>query len=187
MSITAKGAARRDALLDATIRVLERDGVGGVTHRAVAAEAGVPLAAATYYFATLDDLYVQALRRASEEQERLFAALEPGSIRSAAELLHECIHGRRAWTIAQYELMLLATRRDAMRDDAERWYLALEAAIDPDGRDPVRRRVIALAVDGLMLRMLWLGDPATVDGIAEQLTAILERTRATTTGTPTDA
>lgn len=176
MALTAKGAVRRDALLDATIRVLERDGVGGVTHRAVASEAGVPLAAATYYFATLDELYVSALRHATDEVEALFVGLQLGDLRHAAELLHECVHGRRAWTIAQYELMLLATRRDTMRDDAERWYRALESAIDPTGLDPERTRVIALAIDGLLLRMLWLGDPSTVDAVETQLRRILERT-----------
>ena len=64
MTLTPKGAARRDALLEAVIRLLESDGPSAVTHRAVAREAGVPLAAATYYFASIDDLLVTAMKRA---------------------------------------------------------------------------------------------------------------------------
>ncbi|WP_439133270.1 TetR/AcrR family transcriptional regulator [Pseudomaricurvus sp.] len=45
---------RRKAILEAALRVIERDGVRGVKHRAVAAEAEVPLAATTYYF---DDIH----------------------------------------------------------------------------------------------------------------------------------
>ena len=45
VATTAKGEARRAALQDAVIRVLEDGGSGAVTHRAVAAEAGVPVAA----------------------------------------------------------------------------------------------------------------------------------------------
>lgn len=45
---------RRKAILEAALRVIERDGVRGIKHRAVAAEADVPLAATTYYF---DDIH----------------------------------------------------------------------------------------------------------------------------------
>src|SRR5262245_13283809 len=45
--------ALRDALLQAAERVLERDGLGGLTLRAVAREAGVSHAAPTHHF---DDL-----------------------------------------------------------------------------------------------------------------------------------
>ncbi|ASL27522.1 TetR family transcriptional regulator [Azotobacter chroococcum] len=47
---------RRQAILDAAMRIIIRDGVRAVRHRAVAAEAGVPLSATTYYFKDIDDL-----------------------------------------------------------------------------------------------------------------------------------
>lgn len=47
---------RRQAILDAAMRIIVRDGVRAVRHRAVAAEAGVPLSATTYYFKDIDDL-----------------------------------------------------------------------------------------------------------------------------------
>ncbi|MGZ4481779.1 MAG: TetR/AcrR family transcriptional regulator, partial [Gaiellales bacterium] len=45
---------RRQAILEATLRVIRDSGVHAVTLRAVAAEAGVPLAATTYYFESKD-------------------------------------------------------------------------------------------------------------------------------------
>lgn len=172
MTLTPKGEARREALLDAALRVLERDGSSGVTHRAVAAEAGVPVASATYYFATLDDLYVSALQRATREQVALFAGIGEHDARKFARVIHSWAFENRAAAIAQYELLFLAMRRDALRADAEAWYAALDRAIDPERLHPVRTRVTALAIDGLLLRLLWLGEPSTVDGIESALREI---------------
>jgi DNA-binding transcriptional regulator YbjK len=47
---------RRRAILEATLRIIIRDGVRAVRHRAVAKEAGVPLSATTYYFKDIHDL-----------------------------------------------------------------------------------------------------------------------------------
>ena len=173
MALTPKGEARRTALLDAVLRVLAREGAGSITHRSVAKEAGVPLSAATYYFANLDELYVSALRRATEEQVLLFASVEARDVRALAVVLHDWVHRDRGAAIAQYELMFLAMRRDALREDAELWYHSLERAIDPGGGHPQRTRLAALAIDGLLLRMLWLGDPATVDEVEATLRQIL--------------
>ena len=51
---------RRQQILDAAMRIVVRDGVRGVRHRAVAAEAGVPLSATTYYFKDIQDLLADA-------------------------------------------------------------------------------------------------------------------------------
>jgi DNA-binding transcriptional regulator YbjK len=173
VATTPKGEARRTALLDAVIRVLEAGGPGAVTHRSVAAEAGVPLAAATYYFTGIDDLLVSALRRATEHQVALVAHLRGGSYAQFAAVLLDWTHAGRASAIAQYELLFLAMRRDNLRDAADLWYRTLEEAIavvEPDAR---RTRVIALAIDGLILRMLWRGDPATLPEIEAALRDIM--------------
>lgn len=47
---------RRRAILEAALRIIIRDGVRAVRHRAVATEAGVPLSATTYYFKDIHDL-----------------------------------------------------------------------------------------------------------------------------------
>jgi DNA-binding transcriptional regulator YbjK len=75
---------RQRAILEATLRLIVRDGMRGVRHRAIAQEAGVPLAATTYYFKDLSDLiadafnlYVEDTLRDSEDLERSsLAALE---------------------------------------------------------------------------------------------------------------
>lgn len=173
MALTDKGRARRDALLDAVLRVLARDGAAGVTHRAVAAEAGLPVSAATYYFGSVDELYLSALRRATQQQVALFEPLAGAGLRELATALHGWVHDDRGAAIAQYLLMFEAMRRDGLRDDARAWYDALQTAVGSRIPDPARAEVTALAVDGLLLRMLWLGEPATVAEVEAALGAIV--------------
>lgn len=175
MSLTPKGEARRDALLDAVLRVLERGGAGAVTHRSVAAEAGVPVASATYYFATLDDLYVSALRRATAHITASFENLGETNLAGLAHVIHRWAHEERASTVAQYELMFLAMRREALRPDAEAWYRSLERIVDPENLHPERTRVTTLAIDGLILKMLWLGEPSTIQQTEQALAEIVGR------------
>jgi AcrR family transcriptional regulator len=60
-------AERTEQLIEATIAVLRRAGADAVTTRAVAAEAGAPLASIHYTFGSLDDLVVAAFERLIDE------------------------------------------------------------------------------------------------------------------------
>ncbi len=55
-----KGKRSREALLDAAIALIAREGLEAVSHRAVAREADASPALTTYYFASKTDLLVQA-------------------------------------------------------------------------------------------------------------------------------
>lgn len=66
---------RRRAIVDAAAELIIEVGLNGVTHRKVAAKAGVPLGSTTAYFATLDDLLGEALVALSEETRAEFDAL----------------------------------------------------------------------------------------------------------------
>lgn len=69
---------RRQQILDAAMRIIVRDGVRGVRHRAVAAEAGVPLSATTYYFKDIEDLltdtFAQYVERSAAYMAKLWAS-----------------------------------------------------------------------------------------------------------------
>lgn len=54
---------RRDQLLDAAIALFAEGGTRIITHRAVAAKAGLPPATTTYYFTSIDELIAAALSR----------------------------------------------------------------------------------------------------------------------------
>ncbi|RZS59200.1 TetR family transcriptional regulator [Microcella putealis] len=176
--LTAKGRARRDALLDAALAVIEREGPAALTHRAVAAEAGLPTSAATYYFSDIDELLTSVLRRSVADYDASIGRLDPHDLEGAADAIRRYALEQRATAVAHYELLLLATRRPALRADAEAWYAILERdlgrAVPEDAPDAAARiRSAALAVDGLLLHMLWRGEPASHEGVRAALAAAL--------------
>ena len=66
---------RRQDILDAAMRIVVREGVRAVRHRAVAAEAGVPLSATTYYFKDIDDLLTDTFAQYVERSAAFMAKL----------------------------------------------------------------------------------------------------------------
>jgi TetR/AcrR family transcriptional regulator, regulator of biofilm formation and stress response len=159
--------ARRDAVLDAAISLIGERGLGAVTHRAVAAEAGLPLATTSYFFASIDDLLVEAMRRVAD---KAIADLEATAARVAAEprepqeameeFVAVLLAEPEAATVAQFETYLEAARRPELRPEVERVLDAFEelvrAALDSlDAPAPrnAARAFVALA-DGFALHRL---------------------------------
>lgn len=81
----ARGTQRRDRIVSAAAELILRDGPAAVTHRSVAAQADVPLAATTYYFTGLDDL----LGAAGEQIVRGWAERAQAIGHSVTELVAE--------------------------------------------------------------------------------------------------
>lgn len=63
---SARGLRRRQLLLQAAGELVMERGFAAVSHRAVAQHAGLPLAATTYYFTSLDDLLEAAVRHLAD-------------------------------------------------------------------------------------------------------------------------
>jgi DNA-binding transcriptional regulator YbjK len=156
---------RRQRIVDAAIRVIGARGIGGLSHRTVAAEADVPLGSTTYHFATLDDLLVAALQQVNDGSAAFFAdQLGPPDRPVAelaaviAELTGDWIARERVGVELEYELYLAALRRPALRAVAAQWTECfggrLAARTDPD----TARAVVAL-VDGICLQVLLTGAP----------------------------
>ncbi len=66
----AKSEHRRRLILEATLRIVAKEGIRGVKHRAVAKEAGVPLASTTYYFKDIDELISDAFMLFAENSQK---------------------------------------------------------------------------------------------------------------------
>ncbi|MGW0736219.1 TetR/AcrR family transcriptional regulator [Streptomyces sp. NPDC002851] len=164
----AKGARRRQALIDATLRVIERDGASGVTHRTVAREAELPATASTYYFESIDALLTAALTSCmNEDADRVRALIdapdngEGGDKRTAlAALMSEAV-AAKGHLLAEFELCLLASRRPELRGPTRRWKDALCAFARLFTDDPLRVQVFANAYDGLLLQGLLADEPPT--------------------------
>jgi DNA-binding transcriptional regulator YbjK len=164
----ARGERRRQDIIDATLRVIERDGVAGVTHRTVAAEADVPTTSTTYHFASLNDLLIATLiscakDMATEVYWMIDRARSRGSLGAdeVAGLLAEALGPRRGRTMAEYELYLLAARRPELRPAARRWLDVLTSMVRPD--DLVALRAFLAGIDGLLIQGLIDDEPPGAD------------------------
>ncbi len=167
----ARGIARRHHLVEATIAVLAREGLGGLTHRAVATEAGVPLASASYHFAGIDDLVVTAMRHATQQLAATVQADSTDhSLSGLARLLAEELTTRRSLVLAAYECSLLAARRPELRADATAWLEVIADAFAPE-RTGAHRRAFLATVDGVTLHALLASHPADADEIEATLRA----------------
>jgi len=114
---------RRTHIADVTIGTIAREGMRGLTHRAVDRAAGLPEGSTSYYFRTREALLFAALARMAELDTADIGELP--DIRGPADL--DLLSGllakiMRAWlttgrdrTLARYELSLEATRRPALR------------------------------------------------------------------------
>src|SRR6185437_2542326 len=75
--VGAEKSKNRDALLDCVEKMMLEEGYPSVTYRALATKAGVTPSLVQYYFPSLDDILVAAIRRYSERGLKYLAeALE---------------------------------------------------------------------------------------------------------------
>lgn len=171
-----RGAARREALLEATLRIVADTGADAVTHRRVAEVAKLPLASTTYYFESKEQLLTAALALAAERDlERLREvadsrrALAPSAADAVAVLMpsrdEDPTAGRRS-LIASYTLLLEAARRPALRELVRRWTDAYTTTVAEllaraGSPQPVADAELLLATaDGLLISSLATDEPA---------------------------
>lgn len=74
---TGEKVDRYELILEAVLRLLARDGISGVSMRAVAREAGVALGLVNYHFQDKTNLIAASLRRV-EEQDLTIVEPDPG-------------------------------------------------------------------------------------------------------------
>lgn len=85
-----RGETSRRVILDAASDLITRDGVGGLTHRAVAEQAGVPLARVGYHFPTIDDLMVAATARYLEQFDERLGTMATAAVREGRPMVEAC-------------------------------------------------------------------------------------------------
>jgi DNA-binding transcriptional regulator YbjK len=161
----------RDAIVSAAVQVVGRCGVDGLTHRAVADEAGVSLSSTTYHFASREDIVGTALQRvAAQETTRAQATINALSARDGEPhqqnqklleaITEELAPKDRTALRAQYELQLYAADHPHLRPVVRTWVDAIEEMFTEilhriGAKEPAQSaRVLVAVIDGLRLTAL---------------------------------
>ncbi|WP_309103003.1 TetR family transcriptional regulator [Microbacterium sp.] len=146
--------ARRHEIVTAAAELIIEIGVEALTHRKVAARAGVPLGATTQYFATLDDLRGAALQALAEEVDTRLdetrRAAEAGGVTPdvLARLVSEGLADVRA-VQADRAVVTAAVHDPRLRELARHWSDEVAEFIAPvHGTD--RARAAAVFIDGVL-------------------------------------
>ena len=157
---------RRDRIIDACLRVISQSGVAGTSHRKVAAEAGVPLGAMTYYFDGMEDLLHAAFSRFAAAvgdrfDSRMAAAPDVAAARDAVvAIVLEDVFGDEGELVLSHELYALAAREAAYRSITVEWMhrsrTALERHFDGD-----TARMLDALIEGLTIHRAF--DPSARD------------------------
>ena len=187
--------SRRALIADAAISTIARDGMRGLTHRAVDRAAGLPEGSASYYFRTRQALLQATVERLAEltstDMLSSAAALDstatpalPGrdlDVLAAvtAALIESWLTTGRERQLARYELSLEATRRPELRQTLVTTGAAIRAVVADlfaaaGVREPHQRAAdFAAFLDGLLF------DQIAGAGSRELTTADLRAATAT--------
>lgn len=167
---------RKTRIADAAIALLGSAGAKGLTHRAVDAEAGLPLGSTSFYCRTRHELLTLALLR--------HAALDLADLQDDATLMTSPDWGqddfidllvarvanwlspaKRARLVARFELFLVASREPELAEivtqQRRRFLVATELALTKAGVVDAASRaaLLVVAVDGVLLDQVRANGP----------------------------
>ncbi|QLY29411.1 TetR/AcrR family transcriptional regulator [Nocardia huaxiensis] len=170
---------RREALVRAALELIAEQGPSAVTHRGVAARAGLPGATTGYFFASVQDLIDEALALQVHDRISEFGPLLDNALATRPTLddvlwlIATTAARSRTAVIAQFQLYLDAGRRPELEGPVTQALEQFEAlaarvlracgAVDPDA---AAEQIVAM-IDGFLLHRL--GRPRTRAAEADSL------------------
>ena len=188
-----KAPETRERILRATLALIGREGIGALSNRRLAAQAGVSLGSLTYHFPSQDSLLRESLLLyVGEEVARLEAITaglrarrpHPSRQEVAAEVQRIADQSAdRTEQLAELELHLFAAREPALQEASRRCFAAYEsfaaAALEALGvPDPSRHAATVVAVlIGMGLQRLGTGRH-DASGTAAALATIVRGARS---------
>lgn len=178
----ARGETRRRLLLDAAVQVIARDGMGSLTHRAVAAQAQVSLASTTYHFPGIEDLRRAVFDYAGSRIGLAFrAVLESGDvgIEAVPEVIAEfgssLMSDRRQDTVAVFEMIVAAVHTPELRSVIGLLDARLADLLEPYVGIRARAATVTSAIQGLILTALAVNTPP--DQLRSEIADLVRRFR----------
>lgn len=170
---------RRDRIIDACLDVIAQEGVAGTSHRKVAAAAGVPLGAMSYYFDGMDALLHEAFARfatgVSDGFERRMAEAtdRTEAQRAVVAIIVEDVFGDQRDLVLSHELYTLAARKPAFRDLTSAWMRRSRAALERHF-DPDTARMLDALIEGLTIHRALDEDSRPAEEVATAVGRIVE-------------
>ncbi|TYR51652.1 TetR/AcrR family transcriptional regulator [Streptomyces parvus] len=168
--------ATRQAILGAAAEITVQQGAAALTHRSVAARAGVALGSTTRYFASIDDLREATLRMLGGEVDAYLARVEldlascEDLAESLAGTMHDFLVDSRQ-VHATLAMITAAASDTSMRSLALRWTDRLDALLT--ARVGSERAVAAqVYIDGATIHAALHEAPLSRDTVAQTLRAI---------------
>jgi TetR/AcrR family transcriptional regulator, regulator of biofilm formation and stress response len=185
-----RGAARREALLEAVLKIVADTGPDAVTHRRVAEVAELPLASTTYWFQSKEHLLTAALELAADRDMARLLKHAADAQRSGDDPLDAAVaaivdppldpqQSSRTSLVASFALLLEAARRPALQEVSRRWtevyLLTLSRLLEAAGSSRPRADAELLlgAADGLLIEQLATGAEDDLRPRLRRLAAVL--------------
>ncbi len=176
----------QDAIVLATVTIVAREGVAAVTHRRLAAEAGVSLSSTTWHFATKTDILMAALEwtarsevaRIAEIAERLGGDFDPAAwSEELAEWLIGQVTTERDVAVALYRLQIeLLDAHELHREWGRGLREVGERVLERSETAAMDIRLVIAALDGLRLSVILSGESDVEwlrDAVRRQLASLL--------------
>jgi DNA-binding transcriptional regulator YbjK len=164
----------REAIVAATVRIVAREGVAAVTHRRVAAEAGVALSSTTWHFATKAAILEAALHWTARREVKRIGAIadrlgdtdfDPSAwAEELADWLLEQLTVEREIAVALYRLQVELLGSGGALTVHRKWGQELRAVGEqalersPTTTSDLDVRLIVAALDGLRMGVLNSGE-----------------------------
>ncbi len=177
----------RERIMLATLQLVDEQGVDAVTHRAVAARAGVSPGSTTHHFSSRLDLLREAFRYYLDQAEplmRRYAAPRQDDGATVAERIERLLatvvdrEFRHGFVRAEYELFLFACTDPDLALDVRAWETRVVAAVaeqlEASGVDrPITAaRAVLNMLRGYELERL-LDPQLSTDDLRDRLAAVL--------------
>jgi DNA-binding transcriptional regulator YbjK len=182
--------AGRDALLEAAVRVVAAHGLRGLTHRSVAAEAGVTHGSVRYHFGDWSTLVEEAFARCVDRSvEGAELTADGPDFGGFAHGLVSLVASDPDTQAFQYELTLEARRRPELRAvmarGNERYRAAVRQELERNGLAvPGLDELVFVALDGLVFHQTVFGDTDRTERATTALRLLLRTYAAAATTTP---
>ena len=172
INVDIQGVDNRQRILEAALEVIRTKGVDGLTHRAIAAQAGVSLGLTTYYFKDLEEIIEEsfdlAMKRDTDFLLGWYQNLQKGADvpEELTRLVFSYLETQSENVYVYFVLVLAAVHRKQLQKKANEWAsfmtnlfaqnFSAEAAI-----------AIATIYDGTLLRQAITGNVGTHNEIKE--------------------